>query len=175
MARPKSRIFACPRSVMKMFAGLISRWTIPAAWAASRASASCVLSSRTASYSRRPWIFSLALSVLSFEQLHHDEGLPVVLADLVNRADIGMIERGGGAGLPFESRHPNRVLSERIWKDLDRNFASEVLVLRPIHLSHATLSQGGEDFVMTERRAGRNHQQIGLRIYPAVNLKGFSG
>jgi hypothetical protein len=30
-ASPKSRILACPRFVLKMFAGLISRWTIPAA------------------------------------------------------------------------------------------------------------------------------------------------
>ena len=28
-AKPKSRIFACPRLVTKMFAGLMSRWTIP--------------------------------------------------------------------------------------------------------------------------------------------------
>ena len=39
LPRPKSRILACPRSVTKMLAGLMSRWTIPLAWAASRASA----------------------------------------------------------------------------------------------------------------------------------------
>ncbi len=30
-ARPKSTIFTCPRSVMKMFAVLMSRWTMPEA------------------------------------------------------------------------------------------------------------------------------------------------
>jgi hypothetical protein len=39
-ASPKSRIFACSRSVMKMFAGLMSRWTMPRWCAASSASAS---------------------------------------------------------------------------------------------------------------------------------------
>ena len=39
LASPKSRILACPRWVTKMFAGLMSRWTIPLAWAASRPSA----------------------------------------------------------------------------------------------------------------------------------------
>ena len=29
VAKPKSRIFACPRVVMKMFAGLMSRWVMP--------------------------------------------------------------------------------------------------------------------------------------------------
>jgi hypothetical protein len=38
-ARPKSRIFAWPRGVMKMFAGFRSRCTIPFACADSSASA----------------------------------------------------------------------------------------------------------------------------------------
>ena len=38
-ARPKSRIFGCPRVVMKMFAGLMSRCVIPFECAASSASA----------------------------------------------------------------------------------------------------------------------------------------
>ena len=38
-ASPKSRIFACPRFVTKIFAGLISRCTIPFVCAASNASA----------------------------------------------------------------------------------------------------------------------------------------
>ena len=37
-AKPKSRTFAWPRLVTKILAGLMSRWTMPAAWAASRAS-----------------------------------------------------------------------------------------------------------------------------------------
>src|SRR5664279_2050384 len=39
LARPKSRILAWPRLVTKIFAGLMSRWTMPSAWAASSASA----------------------------------------------------------------------------------------------------------------------------------------
>src|SRR5215469_3034702 len=38
-ANPKSRIFACPRSLTKMLAGLMSRWMIPLQCAASSASA----------------------------------------------------------------------------------------------------------------------------------------
>ena len=39
LARPKSRILAWPRLVTKMLAGLMSRCTMPSAWAASSASA----------------------------------------------------------------------------------------------------------------------------------------
>ena len=56
-ARPKSRTFACPRLVTKIFAGLISRWIIPWACAASKASAICVPSFRISSRrSAFPWI-----------------------------------------------------------------------------------------------------------------------
>ncbi len=48
-ARPKSRSFASPRSVTNTFAGFRSRCRIPAAWAASSASATCEPSSSTRS------------------------------------------------------------------------------------------------------------------------------
>ena len=97
------------------------------------------------------------LECLSLDQFHHDEGLTFVLADFVNRTDVGMIESGGGAGLPFESRNPDRILAKRVWENLNRNLASQFLILRPIHLSHATFSQGREDFIVSERRARLNH------------------
>ena len=43
-ANPKSRILACPRLVTKILAGLMSRWTMPSAWAASSASAISIAS-----------------------------------------------------------------------------------------------------------------------------------
>ena len=39
-ASPKSRILACPRLVMKMLAGLMSRWTIPSCDCSGRTAAS---------------------------------------------------------------------------------------------------------------------------------------
>jgi hypothetical protein len=68
-----------------------------------------------------------------------------------------MIQRGGGAGLPFESRQPDRIVAKRVWENLNRHLASQFLILRPIHLSHATFSQGSEHFIVPERRARLNH------------------
>ena len=57
LASPKSSTLACPRLVTKMFAGLMSRWTIPSEWAASRPSAIwMVKSSRSSVSSALPWI-----------------------------------------------------------------------------------------------------------------------
>jgi hypothetical protein len=36
-ASPKSKSLACPRLVMKILAGFMSRWMMPAPWEASRA------------------------------------------------------------------------------------------------------------------------------------------
>jgi hypothetical protein len=69
-----------------------------------------------------------------------------------------MIERGGGAGLPVESRKPDGIVTKRVRENLNRHLASQFLVLRPIHHSHAPLSQGREDFIVSERCAGLNHQ-----------------
>ena len=50
-ASPKSRILACPRLVTKMLAGLMSRWTMPSACAASSASAISMASESSVSIS----------------------------------------------------------------------------------------------------------------------------
>ncbi len=43
------------------------------------------------------------LQRLALQKLHDDEGLAFVLTNLMNGADIGMVERGGGAGLALET------------------------------------------------------------------------
>jgi hypothetical protein len=40
---------------------------------------------------------------LPLQQLHSDQGAAFVLADVMNGADIGMIEGRGGAGLALEA------------------------------------------------------------------------
>ena len=54
LASPKSSIFAWPRRVTKMFAGLMSRCTMPPACAASSASAISIARSSSGSISREP-------------------------------------------------------------------------------------------------------------------------
>ena len=68
-----------------------------------------------------------------------------------------MIKCGGGAGLPFESRNADWIVAKRVRENLDRHLASQFLVLRPIHLSHAAFPQGGEHFIVPECRARLDH------------------
>lgn len=43
------------------------------------------------------------LQRLPMQQLQHDEALTFVVTDVVDDADVGMFERGGGPSLPFEA------------------------------------------------------------------------
>ena len=47
---------------------------------------------------------------LAFEKFHGDEGAPFELADIVNRADVGVIQRGSGASFAAKALDGLRVL-----------------------------------------------------------------
>ena len=46
---------------------------------------------------------SRAIIFLTLKLFHDNEGLPVVFADVINRADVGMIQGRGGMRLTLES------------------------------------------------------------------------
>ena len=48
---------------------------------------------------------------LPFHHLHRDERTPFVLADLVDRADVGMVQRRSGSRLPPEALQRLRALA----------------------------------------------------------------
>jgi len=62
---------------------------------------------------------SLALDAvlerLTFEQLHSDERLPVLLANVVNRTDVRVVQCGRGLGLALEAGQRLRVTSN-VWR-----------------------------------------------------------
>ena len=102
LASPKSRIFAWPRLVTNRFAGLMSRCTMPAACAASSASAISIasVSSRSMSSGRAA---DALLQRRPVEELHDEERAAVLLADIVDRADVGVIQRRCGPRLAAET------------------------------------------------------------------------
>ena len=126
-ARPKSRIFAGPRSTRKMFAGLMSRCTIPF---------ECARRGRRRSECRSPGAPNLdrlggdaVLERLALEQLHGDERPALEFSDVVNRADVRMIERRRGARLAAKPLDRLRVLGDVVGKELQRHVPAEAGVL----------------------------------------------
>ena len=100
--QPKSRILVCPRLVMKMLAGLRSRWMIPHSCAESRASEIWMAIVKDLSALQRLARYHV-LESLAFQEFHHNERMPLPFVDLVNCADIGMVETRGGPCFPLKS------------------------------------------------------------------------
>jgi hypothetical protein len=70
-----------------------------------------------------------------------------VLAEIVNRQDVGMIERRDGLRLLLESAQSLRIARERCGQNFDGDIPVETGVARAIHLAHAAGSGRSDDLV----------------------------
>ena len=92
----------------------------------------------------------LSARTLAVDVLHDDEDAAVLFADFVNRADIGMVERGGGLGLVNQPLRRLMIAVPPLGQHLDGNFSPEFAVLREKDLSHAARAELPEDSVMAD-------------------------
>ena len=79
---------------------------------------------------------------------HRDERLAGVVADLVDRRDVRMIERAGRAGLPQQSGGGVRMAGGFRREELERDPALEVRILGQIHRPHPAGADVAEDPVV---------------------------
>src|SRR5271169_2642070 len=95
--------------------------------------------------------FRQALSQsLAFEILHHQEVGAILRADVVKRADIGMLQRGNGFGLALHALFQFGVRGEMRRQNLDGNDAVEPGVLGAIDFAHAAYAEERLDFIGAE-------------------------
>jgi hypothetical protein len=85
---------------------------------------------------------------LPLQQLHGDEHLPAVLADLVDLADVRVVDRGRGPGLAPEPGPRRLVARERHRLHGDR--APEHLVVREVDDPHPALAELAGDGVVRD-------------------------
>jgi hypothetical protein len=82
-----------------------------------------------------------------------------MFANVEERADVGMLERGDCARFPIESFTSSRVGGESSREDLDRDDALKTCIERAVHLAHAAGAEGGLDLVRAEVIArGESHR-----------------
>ena len=84
----------------------------------------------------------------ALEQFHGDEGLPVMISELVNRTDVRMLERRCQARLALEAAEPLGGADRLGTEKLDRHFAPETDVFRAIHDTHTAFAEVVEEPVM---------------------------
>jgi hypothetical protein len=87
----------------------------------------------------------------ALEELHRDKGPIIILADLVNRADVGMVQRRGGARLAAEALQCLWVASYIFGKELERDVSAQIGVFGLVDHAHAATPQLFKDAVVGDR------------------------
>ena len=73
---------------------------------------------------------------LPLEQLHHQIVHAILVADVVQRADVRVVQLGDGAGLALEAGAHFRGGGQMRGQHLDRHVAAEAGVVGAVHLAH---------------------------------------
>ena len=75
----------------------------------------------------------------AFDLLHHEVVVAVVVADVEQRADVRMVQRGDRLRLALQALAGAELTRQLRRQDLDCDRASEAGVLRTVDLAHAAL------------------------------------
>ena len=127
---PKSSTLTVPSAAYAMLPGLMSRWTMPASWAAWRALGDLVADGPHVLDRQRTLVADLLGQRRSREELH-DEVCRVVLdARVVDGDDVGVVQGSGRPGLAAEALPRVVALGTGEVEGLDGDLATEHLVLR---------------------------------------------
>ena len=88
---------------------------------------------------------------LPLQQFHGDEASPIGLVNLVDRADVWVVQRGRSLGFPLEATEGLCVVGEVVGKELQGDVTTELEVFCLIHHPHAPAADLTEDAVMGDR------------------------
>ena len=109
------------------------------------------------------------------EKLHGDERLAVLLADVINCADVGVIQCGRSLGFALEAGEGLRVAGNVLGQELEGDKTMKPCVLGLVDNSHATAAQSLDDAVVRDGLADHSGDawfsaRFILRIgHPLVN------
>ena len=98
--------------------------------------------------------------------LHDDVVGAVLLAHIVEMADVGMAERGDGSCFAVKSLPGFGTPGKMRGQNLDRDGAVEPRIARAIHLAHAACAERLDDFVRTEFGPRREPHALRVIIAP---------
>ena len=81
------------------------------------------------------------LEGLPFEILHRNEGLAFIFADLINGANMGMVESRGGARFTLKAFQSLAVLGEMFGQELQGDESAELGVFGLVDYTHTTAAE----------------------------------
>ena len=86
----------------------------------------------------------------ALQQLHRHEMAAGVLADVVDRADVRMIQGRGGAGLALEPFDRARIPRQLFGEEFQRDGTSQPRVFGLVDHAHAALAQLFQDAIVRD-------------------------
>ena len=81
------------------------------------------------------------LERVAFEILHGDEQPPLMLGDLIDGANVGVIQSRGGAGFATKTLEGLRILGNVIGQKFEGDEAAEFCVFGLVNNAHATTAE----------------------------------
>ena len=110
-------------------------------------------------------LFSNALlERLAFQQLHGDKMPPIDLCDLINSADVGMVQRRSRSGLTLKALQRRRIFFQLTRQEFQRDMAAQAEVFSLVNHTHATAAKLVQDAVVgngfTDHQPGRSRGKV---------------
>ena len=95
---------------------------------------------------------------LAVEEFHDQEIRPILVADVMQGTDIGVVQRRNSPRFALEALLGLEIRRKMRRQDLDRDGAIQARVARTIHLTHAACAKRRLNFIGSEFRArGQGH------------------
>src|ERR1700722_1426984 len=96
---------------------------------------------------------------LAFQVLHHQEVDPIVMANVVQRADVRMAQAGDGLSFALEAFMELRITGEMFGQDFDGDSPVEPRVASAVYLAHAARTNNRNDLVWAQPSRGRERHR----------------
>ena len=90
------------------------------------------------------------LQCRAFQVLHHHEATSIFLVNVVNGADVGMVQHGGGARLTAKALQSQRIASDIIGKKLEGHKPAQAAVFGLVDQAHSSTAELADDAVMRD-------------------------
>src|SRR5580698_3801503 len=95
-----------------------------------------------------------------FKTFHRDERMPILLADIVDCANVGMVQCGRSLRLSLKTRQRVRIACESRWEKFQRDESLEARVFCFVDHAHSASADLLDDAVVRDSAADRR-----LRIW----------
>jgi len=110
----------------------------------------------------------------AIEILHGDERLVIVFSDVVNGADVGMVESGGRTSFSPETFQCLRVLGHVIGKELKRNETTQLGVLGFVNYAHTAAAELFDDAIARDGLADHWRESYVGETGKSMNAERFA-